>query len=238
MNQISILLYSEYSVNSKRILDIINNPSVKHIFSNLEKVCVDNELIRKKVLNSKKIQITKVPCILLIYQDGGVDKYDGSNAFTCVEDIIKQNSDNISNVNTLNTNTNNHSINNLQTNIDIPAENIENSPDETNDVGFTPIDNLKSDDDEVDSPKPIRKTGINKTHVTDTQPPNKPLKSIRTDVGNYELKSEFGDDNTFDDRNVTSGLKNTTTKDKSLIAVAQAMQKARESELPDIKNEI
>ena len=82
---------------------------------------------------------------------------------------------------------------------------------------------MKSDDDEIMEEKPQQ----------DKKVPKKPPKSIRTDVGNYEINTEFGDDdNALENRNITSGLKSATNKDKGLIAVAQAMQKARETENP------
>ena len=217
MSQISIILYSEYSVNSKRIMDIINNPSVSHIFSVLERVCIDNEKVRKRIIKSKRIEITKVPCILIIYQDGGVEKYDGSHAFRWVEDIIQQNSPNQSAGNNVS----------KQENI-VPSSktDFDNEP-TSGEIGFTSIDDLKSDDDEIVEEKPVKVVQKEKKVA------KKPPKSIRTDVGNYEINTEFGDDDsTLENRNITSGLKSATSKDKGLIAVAQAMQKARETENP------
>jgi ribosomal protein S10 len=85
----SLILYSKYSKFSTEILDYINQYS--HIFSsnfNLIPVCVDNEDIRKQILDSKKVEVISVPCILIVYNDGGIEKYDDSQAFQWVNEIV------------------------------------------------------------------------------------------------------------------------------------------------------
>ena len=87
--QLSVLLYSKYSNLSKDLTDLIQSSGVdfeKHL--SLQFLCIDNEKIRKRITNNKQINITSVPCILLIYSDGGIEKYDGNHAFEWVNDII------------------------------------------------------------------------------------------------------------------------------------------------------
>jgi hypothetical protein len=87
--QYSVLFYSQYSPNCKRILSLIESSSID--FSsllNLSNVCIDNVQIRNRILKSKNIKINSVPCILTIYPDGGVEKYEGSHTFNWVEEII------------------------------------------------------------------------------------------------------------------------------------------------------
>ena len=87
----SILLYSKYSSNSTKIIEIINQYTA--VFTNnfnFKLICIDNEKIRSQVLNSKNIKISKVPCILILYNDGGLEKYEGEDAFNWVESIINK----------------------------------------------------------------------------------------------------------------------------------------------------
>ena len=89
--QLSVLLYSKYSSSSKRLMNIMNTSNVNFTkkFS-LQTLCIDNQQIRNRVLKNKQIEITTVPCILLTFPDGGVEKYDGIYVFEWVEEIIRQ----------------------------------------------------------------------------------------------------------------------------------------------------
>jgi hypothetical protein len=86
--QYSVLLYSQYSSNCKRLIDIVKQYIPTEF--GLTEICIDNEKIRKQIAKSKKIQINMVPCILVIFSDGVVEKYDGSNAFRWVEEIVNK----------------------------------------------------------------------------------------------------------------------------------------------------
>lgn len=86
----TVLLYSKYSPSSNKITGIIQQYST--VFTenfNIKLLCIDNENIRKRILSSKKIAISSVPCILIIYNDGGVEKYENDDAFTWVNDIVQ-----------------------------------------------------------------------------------------------------------------------------------------------------
>ena len=78
-----ILFYSKYSPSSKRIMNIISDSEL-----NLASVCIDNSNIRKRIYLSKDISMKAVPCILKIFPDGGVEKFEGSSAFNWVEEVI------------------------------------------------------------------------------------------------------------------------------------------------------
>ena len=87
----SVLLYSKYSKFSKELVDIIENSNVDFINKfQFKTLCIDNENIRKRILNSKNIDIKTVPAILIVYNDGGVEKYEDTKAFEWVENIISQ----------------------------------------------------------------------------------------------------------------------------------------------------
>jgi hypothetical protein len=90
-SQSTILLYSKYSQYSNKLIKLIeesNTDFVKNV--NLTNLCVDNEDVRKRILKSKNIIIQNVPCILILYNDGGVEKYEGDDAFKWVEEIISK----------------------------------------------------------------------------------------------------------------------------------------------------
>ena len=83
--QYSVLFYSQYSSNCKKMTDILHNYAIP-----IQEVCVDNEKIRKQILTSKNIKIENVPCILIAYADGGIELFTGSNAFGWLEDVISK----------------------------------------------------------------------------------------------------------------------------------------------------
>jgi hypothetical protein len=85
-----VLLYSKYSPNSNKLLDSLKNS--RHDLTQvvpLQLVCVDNEMVRDRIMKDKTIQISSVPCILIIYNDGGVEKFEGTNAFNWVDELIQ-----------------------------------------------------------------------------------------------------------------------------------------------------
>jgi len=88
MNKYSILLFSKYSIQSKKLLDVMSQSKInfKDVI-NLTPVCIDSKSIRDKIKDNK-LNIRYVPCILTVYSHGVVEKYDGENAFNWVNDII------------------------------------------------------------------------------------------------------------------------------------------------------
>lgn len=87
----SVLLYSKYSKFSTEIVSQVNQ--YQNVFLenfNMKLLCIDNELVRKRIINSKKINISFVPSILVIYEDGGVEKYENNDAFVWVNEVIQR----------------------------------------------------------------------------------------------------------------------------------------------------
>ncbi|MBL4898369.1 MAG: hypothetical protein JKX76_01850 [Colwellia sp.] len=78
-----ICLYSKFSNVSKQFLSKISNVDF------IRPICIDNEKIRVAVANDKKLNITKVPTILVIHDDGLVEKFD-NNVFEWLEEILVQ----------------------------------------------------------------------------------------------------------------------------------------------------
>ena len=91
-NYYTVLLYSKYSEFSKNLIKQIENSSFDFVNKkNLSTVCIDNDEIRSRILASNNMDIKNVPCILIIYEDGVVEKYEGDDAFKWVEDSILKN---------------------------------------------------------------------------------------------------------------------------------------------------
>ena len=84
-----VLLYSKYSPNSKKMLDILQHSNLDLRLLSIQKVCIDNENIRKSIISDSSIEIKTVPTILVLYPDGGVEKFDGSHSFQFIENVIQ-----------------------------------------------------------------------------------------------------------------------------------------------------
>ena len=84
--QYSVLLFSKYSQNCNKLFSIMSNSGVN--FSPLQSLCLDNETIRKRILENKQFNITVVPVILSVYSNGNVETYEGPNAFNWVQSVI------------------------------------------------------------------------------------------------------------------------------------------------------
>lgn len=216
--QLCVLLYSKYSQNSKRFLDLVKTSSVD--FTNtvqLNPLCIDNKKVRSKVLGSKKLEIKTVPCVLITYPDGGVEKYEGGTAFKWVEDIITQ----------------------LTPppppppppSLPSPSPSPEPVPKSKKKVSksrarlpeqSTNIDDLVSEEEES-SEEDVREEFMGQNRGG----------SIRSGQGSYDVQGDFGE---MDEpnRSVSRGIKSSTepgTSAKgSLMAEAMAMQKMRENE--------
>ena len=72
---LTILFHSKYSKHSDKLLssltthDLVDNLGIK-------KVCVDNDKIRKQILENNNIDLQYIPCIVLMHPDGKIDKYE------------------------------------------------------------------------------------------------------------------------------------------------------------------
>jgi hypothetical protein len=80
-----IFLYSKYSPNCKRLMDTIKSSNLD-FFVNL---CIDNQIAREKVLKSS-FKIESVPCLIVTYPSGGVEKFEGSSASHWTENLLGQ----------------------------------------------------------------------------------------------------------------------------------------------------
>lgn len=71
-----VLFWSKYSSSCKKLLG-----EMKSYGAMIETVCVDNPKIRKRIATNPNLQITVVPTLLSIYQNGVVEKYEGEKVF-------------------------------------------------------------------------------------------------------------------------------------------------------------
>ena len=83
--QFCIFLYSKYSDVCKRLMNQISNYNLFMQTYKVNFVCIDNEKIRERILNSKNIKISKVPCILVGNVTGTIDTYEGIEAFRWID---------------------------------------------------------------------------------------------------------------------------------------------------------
>ncbi len=89
--QYSILLYSKYSKVSQSLIQMIDNSGINfQAVLQLTPLCIDNEKVRERILSNRQIEIDYVPCILIIFPNGNVEKYDGQQAFMYINNIITQ----------------------------------------------------------------------------------------------------------------------------------------------------
>ena len=91
MDRLCVLLYSKYSPMSSKLMSALSScPIDLSTTVGIQPVCIDNEDIRRQILKDKKIEINSVPCVLIAYNTGSVEKYEGSNAFQWIEEIVSK----------------------------------------------------------------------------------------------------------------------------------------------------
>ena len=90
--QYTVLLNSRYSQPCQNFLNILVQSGIDYkTLLKFVQINIDNKEIRKQILSSNNIDIKSVPCILLIYTDGSVEKYEGNDAFKWLDEIISNN---------------------------------------------------------------------------------------------------------------------------------------------------
>jgi hypothetical protein len=91
MDRLCVLLYSKYSPMSSKLMSALSTcPVDLSTTVGIRPVCIDNEDIRRQILKDKKIEINSVPCVLIAYNTGSVEKYEGSNAFQWIEETVSK----------------------------------------------------------------------------------------------------------------------------------------------------
>lgn len=81
------LFYSKKDPRSMRLFETIDIPWDKYFFS----ICVDKKDIRNILKNSKSVKISRVPCLLIINNNGDIVKYEDSEKKELVKMWIQKN---------------------------------------------------------------------------------------------------------------------------------------------------
>jgi len=76
-----LCFYSKYSSRSKKLIDQAKTLPLKYF-------CVDNSIARERIKTNSNLKIQYVPCILVLYKNGVVEKYEGEHAFRWVEEQL------------------------------------------------------------------------------------------------------------------------------------------------------
>ena len=218
----TVLLYSKYSDFSTNLISQINAYQSVFIENfNIKLLCIDNEAVRKRIMNSKKISITSVPTILVIYEDGGVEKYENNDAFIWVNEVIQR----ISSLETQNT----FQEEELSENIDEDEE----KPQPKRQAKPQPKRQAKPQP----KPKPQVKPSQNsrKKNIPDNKTSIEDLEELDVefdmDQDNEDIE-EYNEENFELPQSITPQIESTnalTAKKNDLLSLAAEMQKNRDS---------
>jgi hypothetical protein len=88
--QLSVLLYSNYSNVCKQLLSALQTSCPVDIYNitGLNVLCIDNEKIRRQIIQSKQLEITSVPTLLVIYGNSKIDKLEGQAVFDWIDKVV------------------------------------------------------------------------------------------------------------------------------------------------------
>ena len=230
-HQLCVLLYSKYSQMSNELVNMIQSSHVDLKNSvGLSLVCVDNESIRKKIQSATSVQVDTVPTILILYDNGSVEKYEGITAFQWTNQTIKQLTPQPVQVQK-------QQPVQVQQPVVEPEHEHEPEPEQSirrsKPIGkstrkstrkSTPINELES---ESESQSESQSEAESEEYDSDNYLPSPPT-GIRNGAGGYEITKDFNKIKR-PSRGDESVKNNETEKSKSnLMAMAQAMQKGRE----------
>jgi len=205
MHSSTLMIYSKYSSASKKCLDKIK--ILGDVNHNINLLCIDNEKIRKQVKENVKIKINSVPTILNVFENGTVEKYENSNCFMYLEQILEQyNLTKIEDLDTKNT-------------LEDKAVERRGSADKDNtddgiEVENTQVDLVFSSSEDEDEDE------------NENNSENVPMRGIRDGKNNYIFsKDNFGKKQ---ENGETAVKASKSDKKDDLMAKAMAMQKERE----------
>lgn len=177
-------------------------------------VCIDNEDIRRQILKDKKIEINSVPCVLIAYNTGNVEKYEGSNAFQWIEETISKY---------------------------MPQEQ-QHQPKQQHPLPqplpqpqiqpqIQHVENQKIKKKVLKKETTMEELGIDSEDIQPEEIVRQPV-GVRSGPGTYDMSIQFGEQEE-QNRNISSKMKastqSATSKTKDLMATAIAMQKERDS---------
>lgn len=90
-HHLCVLLYSKYSPMSNKMLEALESCPVNlENVIGLRPVCIDNEEVREQILKANKIEVSSVPCVLIVYRNGGVEKYEGGSCLQWIDNTVNK----------------------------------------------------------------------------------------------------------------------------------------------------
>jgi len=217
-----IFLNSETSKNCHKIRELIKQYGIS-----VSKVDIDNEKIREQVLNSKTMSVKQVPCILVVFSNGTVEKYEANDAFNWV---IKKGNELISARQPLQIaqpyvpsqiiDQNNYKVQNIQQNI---QQHIQQQPDE-----FQENIDLEEEEEQIIpiQEKPDKPQKPKKKYVPQSVIKKKSTKQTDTLINIEDLSSEDEQGSVFSNSQEDDSDKK--VKNSAIMAAAAALQKDRE----------
>ncbi len=111
-----MFLFSRFSPKSSQLIELIPDNCKKYFYF----LCIDNSVVRRKIMNSSSVKVSKVPCIIVIHKDGVISTYEGDGAGEIVKTVFDLNI-------------------NLEKKLSLPSTHEEEDPTET-----TPLSHLFS----------------------------------------------------------------------------------------------
>lgn len=240
-HHLCILLWSKYSPLSKQLMGALEASPINLTSTvGLNLVCIDNEDVRERIIKAKQIDISSVPCILIVYPSGGVEKYEGSGAFEWIEETVRK-----------------HMPPQPPQPKPQPQPQSPQPPPQPSQPKERkkynhrqPIEEESdSSEEEYIKRKPRKKSSKNKAkntsdqmsstaiedlddeEILDSELPHRPPVAVRSGPNNYEFTSEFGEESE-PNRDMSSRTKpntQSTSGNSNLMAQAMAMQKEREA---------
>lgn len=249
-HQLCVLLYSKYSPLSKQLMSALESSPVNLTTTvGLQTVCIDNEEIREQIYKSNKVDISTVPCVMIIYGSGGVEKYEGDRAFQWIEETVRKH------------------MPSPPVQMPMPQPQLKPQPQATprrkkprrkEPEPYYENEFESSEDEFAPPPKPRRRrpsaektkkksspkkhppmasTSIEDLDSEEEHPvnhlPPRPPASIRTGPSGYDLTSEFGEmqePNRDMSGRMRASTEPATGQGNDLMAAAMAMQKERDSD--------
>jgi outer membrane biosynthesis protein TonB len=216
----SLLLYSNYSSRSHQLLAALKSSPVDlSTVANMTNICIDNPDIRHRIVNSSNIHITTVPTILLVFNDGTVETYEGKQAFDWVEQAV---------------------YNHIppqpapkQVQIpEIPEIDEDDEDDEDDKIVVRPKRKSKPKHKPIISPVTNMEDLHSESEEEDDNTIKRPPIGLRSGAGNYTISNnDYGDMNETNriiNNNVRPKSETTATSGSTLMSQALAMQKDRE----------
>lgn len=239
-HHLCVLLWSKYSPLSKQLIGALEASPINLTSTvGLNPVCIDNEDIRERIIKAKQIDISSVPCVLIVYPSGGVEKYEGSGAFEWIEETVRKH---------MPPQPPPQPEPQPKPQPPQPLPQPSQQPKERKKYSRRQqIEESDSSDEEYIERKPRKNSSKNKAKISkmsstaiedlddeeilDSELPQRPPVGVRSGPNNYEFTSEFGKESE-PNRDMSSRTKpntQSTTGNSNLMAQAMAMQKEREA---------